>query len=153
MKTENYNGYEIRFIEKDGEWWAILKDICIALGLMAEKIAQKLDPDMLKRVPVEVDDSHIFHMIAVNELGIYEILFVSKKLEARQFRRWNSEVMKKLRKTVGLEGFEVMKMIQPYIQNKINDILDTLYWDDERKCVMQSVTVHGGDVEQIPFSD
>lgn len=27
----------------------------------------------------------------------------------------------------------------------------SLYWDDERECIMQSVTVQGGDVEQIPF--
>ena len=33
----------------------------------------------------------------------------------------------------------------------IDNIVDTLYWDEERKCVMQSVTVYGGDVEQIPF--
>lgn len=28
--------------------------------------------------------------------------------------------------------------------------LDDIYWDDEKKCVMQSVTDQGGDVEQVP---
>lgn len=32
MKTEIWNGYEIRFIEKDGEWWAVATDIAKALG-------------------------------------------------------------------------------------------------------------------------
>lgn len=30
MKIENWCGYDIRFINIDGEWWAILKDICDA---------------------------------------------------------------------------------------------------------------------------
>lgn len=32
-------------------------------------------------------------------------------------------------------------------------MIDTLYWDDEKKILMQSVTVQGGDVEQIPFME
>lgn len=30
MKTEIWNGYPIRFVEKNGEWWAVLKDVCDA---------------------------------------------------------------------------------------------------------------------------
>jgi hypothetical protein len=32
-----------------------------------------------------------------------------------------------------------------------DDLLDTVYWDEEKKMLMQSVTVQGGDVEQIPY--
>lgn len=172
MRTENWNGYEIRFVEQNGEWWAILKDICDALGLRTDKVANRLDPDMLTRVPVEgnrerpkryknndnpsrvvVNSTAIFHMLAVNELGIYEALFASKRLEARKFRRWSATVMRRLRTKVGLEGYEVMRMTDKDIQDDIDHILDTLYWDEERKCVMQSITVAGGDVEQIPFEE
>ena len=90
-------------------------------------------------------------MIAVNEIGIYEALFASRRLEARKFRRWSASVMQRLRRTVGLEGYEVMRMTEESIQADIDHILDTLYWDDEKKCVMRSITVQGGDVEQIPF--
>ena len=90
-------------------------------------------------------------MLAVNELGIYEALFASRKLEARKFRMWAGTVMQKLRKNVGLKGYEVMRMTEPEIQDEIDNILDTLYWDDEKKCVMRSVTVQGGDVDQVPF--
>ena len=191
MRIENWCGYDIRFIEIDGEWWAILKDICDALKLRTDAIAQRLDPSMLERVRVDVSDhlskvdgsNHISNgdrydhkpvdridrgmigkdigrhpgenktrwMLAVNELGIYEALFASRKLEARKFRLWAGSVMKKLRSSVGLEGYEVMKMTEPDIQEQIDWILDSLYWDDEKKCVMQSITVQGGDVEQIPF--
>ena len=162
IKIENWCGHDIRFIEIDGEWWAILKDICDALSLRTDGIAQRLEPDMLKRVIVDVSDhsSNVVRsrgdnktrkMLAVNEAGIYEALFASRRLEARKFRRWSASVMQKLRNNVGLKGYEVMRMTDPDIQEQINWILDSLYWDDEKKCVMQSVTVAGGDVEQIPF--
>ena len=162
MRTESWCGHDIRFIEIDGEWWAILKDICDALDLRTDKVADRLDPNMLERVRVEVCDhpSKVVRsrarktqdMLAVNEIGIYEALFASRKLEARKFRRWSATVMQKLRSKVGLEQYEVMKMTDPEIQDDIDFILDTLYWDDEKKCVMQSITVQGGDVEQVVFS-
>ena len=32
-RIENWNGYDIRFINLDGDWYAVLKDICDALRL------------------------------------------------------------------------------------------------------------------------
>lgn len=164
MKIENWCGYDIRFVEINGEWWAILKDICDALNLKTFKIAKRLNPDMLTRVTVEVSDIPSKYnrsrgdnitrsMLAVNELGIYEALFASRKLEARKFRMWAGTVMQKLRKNVGLEQYEVMRMTEPEIQDEIDDILDTLFYDEETGKLMQSVTVQGGDVEQVPFEE
>lgn len=162
IRIENWNGYDIRFIEQDGEWWAILKDICDALRLRTDGVSQRLDPEMMIRVNVETSD-HLSNgvrsrgenktrwMLAVNEIGIYEALYASRKLEARKFRRWSGTVMQKLRKSVGLEGYEVMRMTDKDIQDDIDHILDTLFWDEETGRLMQSVTVRGGDVEQIPF--
>ena len=176
IKVENWCGHSIRFIERNGEWWAILKDICDALNLRTDKVSSRLDPDMLIRVPVEIatnipsrysvkDDnpskvdknfnefSKTVWMIAVNEVGIYEALYASRRLEARKFRRWSATVMQKLRKNVGLEGYEVMRMTDKDIQDRIDDILDTLYYDEETGILMQSVTVAGGDVDQVPFKE
>ena len=55
MRTESWCGYDIRFVEVNGEWWAILKDICDALKLQVGKVSQRLEPDMMARVPVEVE--------------------------------------------------------------------------------------------------
>lgn len=182
IKIENWCGYDIRFIEINGEWWAILKDICDALNLRTAKIAERLEPSMLERVLVERDsgsfegtlNNHMpvktvtsamigkdigrqpgewktHWMLAVNELGIYEALFASRRLEARKFRMWAGTVMQKLRTRVGLKGYEVMRMTDKDIQDDIDHILDTIFYDDEKKMLMQSVTVQGGDVEQIPF--
>lgn len=160
MKIENWCGYNIRFIEQDGEWWAILKDICDALKLRTWHISERLDPDMLIKVNVSDLGSNEVRsrgqnktrqMLAVNEIGIYEALYASRRLEARKFRRWSAEVMKKLRSNVGLEGYEVMKMTEPDIQEKIDNILDTIFYDPDTGVLMQSVTTLGGDVDQIPF--
>lgn len=182
MRTETWYGHEIRFVEINGEWYAILKDICDALGLLTFKVAQRLDPNMLERVPIEVQSSvpsnykqkdnipsrHMnksnpvsnhnrstfsktIYVLAVNEAGIYQALFASRKLEARKFQLWTFDILKKLRKNVGLQGYEVMRMTEPEIQQEIDFILDSLYWDEERGCVMQSITVQGGDTDQIPF--
>lgn len=161
MRIETWCGYDIRFVEIDGEWYAILKDICDALDLRTDSVSQRLDPSMVERVRVDVSDHNSTgvssrarktqDMLAVNEIGIYEALFASRRLEARKFRRWSAEVMKKLRSKVGLAGYEVMKMTEPDTQDKIDWILDSLYYDEETGLIMQSVTVPGGDVDQIPF--
>lgn len=182
MKVENWCGHDIRFVEINGEWWAILKDICDALKLRTAAIVQRLDPSMLERVLVEASnvisndlryehkpvkeitrddigkdigrkpgDNKTRWMLAVNEQGIYEALFASRRLEARKFRMWAGTVMQKLRRRVGLEGYEVMRMTEPDIQDEIDHIIDTLFWDEETKTLMMSVTVQGGDVEQVPF--
>ena len=163
MKIENWNGYDIRFVEINGEWYAILKDICDALGLKTKHVAERLDPDMLERVRVNVSEAgsndltsrarKTQDMLAVNEIGIYEALFASRRLEARKFRRWSASVMQKLRSYVGLQGYEALRLTEEEIQDQIDDILDCLFWDEEDNCLKVSVTIRGGDVDQIPFDE
>lgn len=171
MRVENWCGHDIRFVDVNGEWWAILKDICDALGLKTFKVSQRLEPGMLERVLVETSEDGLNDirsdipsrynrskgenktrwMLAVNELGIYEALFASRRLEARKFRIWAAGILQKLRMRVGLEGYEVMHMTDSDIQDEIDHILDNLFYDEETKMLMESVTVQGGDVEQVPF--
>ena len=172
IRVENWCGYDIRFVNIRGNWYAVLKDLCDALKLRTAAINQRLDPDMLEKVVIPTSDipskynrSEVIsndvtssrarksqQMIVINEEGIYETLFTSRKLEARKFRRWTFKTLKRLRSDVGLEGYEVLKMTDSEVQDEIDFILDTLYWDPEKKCVMQSVTVQGGDVEQRFYS-
>lgn len=161
MRTEKWCGNEIRFVEINGEWYAVLKDICDALKLKTFDVSRRLSPDMMEKTRVDICDMGLKRvrskarktqdMIVINEAGIYQALFASRKLEARKFQLWTFDVLKKLRKNVGLKGYEVMRMTEPDIQEQIDWILDSLYWDEEKKCVMQSITVAGGDTDQIPF--
>lgn len=165
MRVENWCGYDIRFVEVRGEWYAILKDVCDALGLKSKHVSERLDPTMMERVLVETSDAgsndlrsrgenKTRWMLAVNEIGIYEALFASRRLEARKFRLWSASVMQKLRKYVGLQGYEALKLTDKKYQNEIDDILDCLFWDSERKELMISVTVGPkGEVDQVPFNE
>ena len=62
MRTESWCGHDIRFVEVNGEWYAILKDICDALRLRTDAIASRLDSDMLERVIVETSE-HISNRV------------------------------------------------------------------------------------------
>lgn len=163
-RVENWNGYDIRFVEYEGEWWAVLKDICDALRLKTFDVSRRLDPSMMERVNVDVSNILSTHnrsrgenktrqMLVVNELGIYEALFASRRLEARKFRMWTGTVLRKLRGYVGLQSYEALRLTDKDVQDKIDSILDCLFWDDESKQLMISVTVEGGDVDQIPFDE
>lgn len=161
MRIEKWCGYNIRFVEINGHWWAILKDICDALGLKTFDVSRRLSPDMLEKIRVSTCDMGLTEvtyrarktqeMLAINEKGIYLMLFASRKLEARKFQFWVFDIMEKLRQKAGLEEYEALRMTDLDIQEEIDWMIDSLYWDAEKKCVMQSYIVPGGDVEQRRF--
>lgn len=161
-KIEVWKNYKIRFVELEpGEWWAVLKDICDALGLKSKHVSQRIPPDCLERVGVatpyrkdDVGSNDLMsmrnnQMLVVNEIGIYEALFASRKLEARQFRYWAATIMQRLRKFAGLESYEVMKMTDKKYQDIIDDIFDRCFFDETDQQLKIGVTVRGGDVEIV----
>ena len=109
MKTEIWNGYPIRFVEKDGEWWAVLKDVCDALGLKTYDVSRRIK-DMVSTHNLETAGGKQ-QMLIVNEFGIYDTVFQSRKSEAKEFRYWVYEMLKQLRKATGLEGFQIFRML------------------------------------------
>ena len=124
MKIEDWNGHPIRFMERDGEWWAVLKDVCDALGLRTDKAIVRLEDDTLKR-GVSIPDStgRAQEMALVNEYGIYDVIFRSYKPEAKAFRRWVYKMLARLRKKTGLEGFEVFRMLDKEHQKEMMRML------------------------------
>lgn len=166
-RTENWRGYSIRFVEIDGAWWAVLKDICDALNLSTWHVAQRLEPNMLEKVSIDVFNlgsnevkysdgrghQKTRRMLIVNEIGIYEALFASRRLEARKFRIWAGSVLQRLRQNIGLKQYEIMRMTDPDIQDQINYMLDDIFYDPESDQLMCSVTVQGGDVDVRPFDE
>ena len=109
MKTEIWNGYPIRFVEKDGEWWAVAKDVAVALGYpetnaMTKRLDKKdLMSDKLSGMNMK--------SVLMNEFGIYDAVFNSHKSEAKEFKRWVYEMLKVLRQSTGLEGFQIFRML------------------------------------------
>ena len=139
------------------------------MRLKSWHVAERLSPDMMERVSIDASnlvskdirsrgENKTRQMLVVNELGIYEALFASRRLEARKFKMWTGTVLRKLRSYVGLQSYEALRLTDKDVQDKdvqdkIDDILDCLFWDEEGKQLMVSVTVEGGDVDQVPFDE
>ena len=101
---------------------------------------------------VEEDEKLILPMVVagqrrqvsfVTELGLYNILAQSRKPIARKWRRVVHQELIKLRKE---KGKDIVEQFEEWDHEA-----DTIYWDEEKGCLMQSVTTPGGDVEQIPY--
>ncbi|MEA4927851.1 MAG: Bro-N domain-containing protein [Candidatus Limiplasma sp.] len=124
MKTEIWNGHEIRFVEKNGQWWAVAQDITDALGFAQAKDGTKKMPDKYKgrtKVPTTSGKSkcpETQEMIVLNEKGLYRLIMRSNKPEAEAFQDWVYDILKTLREASGLEGFEVFKMLDREHQRK-----------------------------------
>lgn len=81
----------------------------------------------------------------LSEIGLYNILSQSRKPIARKWRRIihsNLIMMRRNNRLTIDEQFE-----------EWDAMLDDLYIDPETGILMQSVTVRGGDVEQIPYKE
>lgn len=111
IKIEDWNNNNIRFVDVDGEWWAVLKDITDALELKTFDIKRRLDDDMVSNHTIIDRLNREQEMLIINEFGIYETIFSSRKPEAKDFKRWVFGVIKELRKSSGLEGFQIFRML------------------------------------------
>ena len=79
----------------------------------------------------------------VTETGLYNILSQSRKPIARKWRRVIHNELVNLRKS---RGFDISEQF-----NEWDRALDNIYWDEEKGILMESVTVPGGDVIQVPY--
>lgn len=79
----------------------------------------------------------------VTEMGLYNILSQSRKPIARAWRRIVHEELIQLRKN---RGMNISQQFEDWDRQA-----DNIYFDEETGMLMQSVTVAGGDVEQIPL--
>lgn len=111
MKIEVWAGHSIRFVERDGEWWAVLKDVCDALGLQAYAARRRLEDDQISSMVIADSMGREQETLVVGEYGIYDTVFQSRKPEAKAFRRWVYDMLATLRRQSGLEGFEVFRML------------------------------------------
>lgn len=128
MKIEIWNDYEIRFVEKDGEWWAVAVDVVKALGLKqtTRAISKLKDGVTLSKVIDKMAREQEVNIL--NEKAIYKLVFKSHKPEAETFQDWVFDTLKMLRQSTGLEGFQVFCMLDKEHQKeamlKLNKALE-----------------------------
>lgn len=107
----------IRTRNIDNEPWFVAKDVCDALTISNSRDAMsRLEEDekAMSVLPTQFGEKS---MNMVNESGLYNLIFQSRKPEARSFRKWvTGEVLPAIRRT-GSYGqaatSERKKLLQP----------------------------------------
>lgn len=136
MTIQHWGDFDVRFVEVDGEWFAVLKDICDALDLDSWKVADRIDPDTQIKARIDVCDRTLTaatsrrrntqDMICVSEADVYMALFRSRRLEAKQFTRWATDILRRLRQLSGYRGYQILDLPE-------SDLADRLCLEERSK--------------------
>ena len=120
-KIEQWNGHSIRFVEHNGEWWAVAKDITSALGLKNNSRAISTLKGVTKSYTLTNGGKQ--QVTIIDEKAIYKLVFKSRKKEAEEFQDWVFEIIKQLRQQSGLEGFQAFRMLDKQHQKNAMTLL------------------------------
>lgn len=102
MVFQNPEFGELRTVERNGETWFCLADICRPLGLMTKDVRERLKEDRVVTIPHTDRMGRPKNMVFVNEGNLYRAIFQSRKPEAERFTDWvTEEVLPSIRKTGG----------------------------------------------------
>jgi prophage antirepressor-like protein len=96
LQVFNYQNNKVRTVERDGEPWFVLKDVCAVIGMSNPTVvADRLDEDERAKL----DLGRQGQSWIINESGLYTVILRSDKPEAKPFRKWvTSEVLPTIRK-------------------------------------------------------
>lgn len=99
LQTWNYENSEIRTVEKDGEPWWVLADVCKVLEISnSRNVSSRLETDE-KGVTLVDTLGGTQQMTVINESGLYAVILRSDKPQAKPFRKWvTNEVLPSIRK-------------------------------------------------------
>lgn len=134
-----FDSKQLRTVEgADGEIYLVGKDACEILDMADHKQAlERLDDDE-KGVATVQTAGGPQEMIIINESGLYNLTFTSRKAEAKRFRKWvTSEVLPSIRKT----GSYTAKLP---IKQAVTNELQRMFSDHEalEKKLMQELGPH-----------
>lgn len=127
IRHDSWRGNDIRFVEVNGEWYAVLKDVCDALGISNSRdVRYRIPLQYLEKVNIEdeiynVDSTdvissrmgpHSHQMLVVNNRGIYHAFLGSRKLEAHKFVEWMLGVIEREQGQQGYEDYQTMSFAE-----------------------------------------
>ena len=147
IKVEQWLNNEIRFVEVNSEWWAVAGDVAKALDIgNVSMFVRGLDDDECDISIIEVTSTNkkarkTQKVNIISELGIYEAIFKSRKPEAKEFKKWVKQVIKSLRESVGLEQYEVFRMMDKQIQKEASRFLQDNIEDAKPKHHMKAQAI------------
>lgn len=133
MIKQIFDNEEIRFIEKEEEYWAVASDV-------AKVLRYSHTPHMLRMIDKDDVGTHIVdgtstkkkarktqNVKVISEFGIYEAILNSRRDEAKEFKKWIKQILKELRQATGLKGYEVFRMLDKQHQKDAMAIIQKVH--------------------------
>lgn len=95
-----FEGAAVRVIDRAGEPWFVLADVCRVLEIEnSRNVSARLDDDE-KGVHTMDTPGGEQSLTIINESGLYSLVLTSRKAAARRFKKWvTAEVLPTIRKT------------------------------------------------------
>lgn len=95
-----FESHTMRVLTRDGEPWFVLADVCSVLDISNNRdVSNRLDEDEKGVVTTDTLGGPQ-EVTIINESGLYNLIFTSRKPEAKRFRKWvTAEVLPAIRKT------------------------------------------------------
>lgn len=118
LKVFEYkNDRPFHIIDREGEPWFVLSDVCRELQINnSRQAATRLDEDE-KDVITNDTLGGSQTMMIINESGLYSLILTSRKPEAKIFKKWvTKQVLPSIRKT-GFYGTKTPMFIRRYNKN------------------------------------
>ena len=96
-----FENFPIRIINRDGEPWFVLADVCRVLEITnVGNVSARLDDDEKDDIRLTDAIGREQQTIIVNESGLWNVVLRSDKPAAKRFKKWlTSEVIPSIRKT------------------------------------------------------
>ena len=146
----DFQGKAVRTVTKDGAAWFVAADVCAVLDHTdPSKAVSRLDEDERGATTVRTpggDQS----MNIVTESGLFNLVFTSRKPEAKAFRRWVTEVVLPTLRRTG--KFEMESEVKDEGEGSTRNSVNVALPGAGRYLV---VLFHDGDrrIEHLGFSD
>lgn len=100
LSTLTFGSHSLRTqVDDHGEIWWVAKDVGDLLGLLNTRKSLAKCPANELGVTTGYTSAGLRQMITVNELGVYRLIFQSRKPEAEAFKLWVFKVLRTLRQT------------------------------------------------------
>jgi prophage antirepressor-like protein len=88
LQVFNYEKSEVRTTQRNGETWWVLKDVCAILEIgNSRMVSDRLDDDE-KGVSIIDTLGGKQELTVISESGLYNVILLSRKPEAKKFKRW-----------------------------------------------------------------
>jgi len=118
-----YNGQETKILMRDGEPFFKAMDICKILNLEnVSRAVAGLNKDDITSSKVVNSVGKTQSVFFVSEQGLYDLIFKSRKKEAKEFQKWvTHEVLPSIRKTGKYSIPDKLKEISTKNRNELTD--------------------------------